>query len=571
MGVLPLKHTTLLGLAVVALSATLTVGGCYRKVIEDGVGAEPGARTDADGGADAQGDGARGPEIAGPAAPLDFGTEPGGAAALSTLSCPELMMPAAALTATLYVDANATGAEAGTKAAPFRTIAKAFGTAAPKGVIWIAAGMYPEQLIVPAKDLTVLGGFARDFATRTNACATVLEAPNANAPVFAVPSSVKSFAMEGLTVQKAMHALFVLGDLMSPGSFTIARCVFADNGSPSMQGGAVVLDSVNARIFRSVFRNNRATKGAAVASNGNVTLTIDQNLFDHNLGYSDHGGALYISAQKTKISRNTFRGNATGVGLPAGGGWGGALIVYSNSLTEIAKADLSFNVFTDNLAGIGGGVFVDDAAVVTMSHDIFYRNRSYPESGFLRGSAIYVDGTGFPEGGSTFTAEYLTVANNDYDDKGAQGTSQAFGGNVYVEGFSKATFTNSIFWANGANPFYVAGGPGTLLTISDSIGTAGCTSANAEQLIPADPSICAIGAGVFLPGAIYFGDEAADDYHEQSTAGRYSNGSWVVDAVTSPAIDKANPAAPVGSEPAPNGNRANLGAFAGTSEASKSP
>ena len=563
---------TFSGLAVVTLGAALTLQGCYRSVLEDRVGPDGGAGTDAGAGADARADAAAdGAANAGPAAPLDFGADPSGAAALSTLSCPELTMPAASLTATVYVDANATGPEAGTKAAPFRTIAKAFGSAGPKGVIWVAAGMYPEQLIVPAKDLTLLGGFAPGFAGRTNACATVLEAPNANAPTFAAPSSVKSFTMEGLTVQKAMHAVFVLGDLKDPGTFTIARCVFQDNGSPERQGGAVVLDGVNARIFRSVFRNNRATKGAAVASNGKVTLTVDQNLFDHNLGYADHGGALYLSAQKTKISRNTFRSNATGVGIPGGGGWGGAVIVYSNSLTEIAKADFSFNVFTDNLAGIGGGVFVDDAAVVTMSHDLFYRNRSYPESGFLRGSAIYVDGTGFAEGGSTFTAEYLTVANNDYDDKGAPATSQAFGGNVYVEGFSKATFTNSIFWNNGANAFYVAGGPGTLLTVDNSIGASGCTTANAEQLIAADPSICAIGAGVFLPAAIDFGDEAADDYHEQSTAGRFSKGAWVLDAVTSPAIDRADPAAPVGSEPAPNGGRANLGAFAGTSEASKSP
>jgi hypothetical protein len=323
---------------------------------------------------------------------------------------------------------------------------------------------------------------------------------------------VKSFTIEGVTIQKAVRGLVAFGDAKEPGTFTIARCVFAQNGTTTALGGALVLDDVNARIFGSVFRDNRATKGAAIASGGNVALTIDQNVFDHNLGYSDHGGALYISAQKTKIARNTFRSNATGVGLPQGGGWGGALIVYSNSLNEIAKADLSYNVFTDNLAGIGGAVFVDDGSVVTMSHDLLYRNRSYPEGGVLRGSAIYVDGTGYQDGGSTFTAEYLTVANNNYDQKGAPGTASAMGGNVYVEGFSKASFTHSIFWNNGANPFYVAGGQASLLTIDDSVATRSCMSATSSGLAPASSTVCTIGASVSMPSKMDFGNEGADDY-----------------------------------------------------------
>ena len=52
--------------------------------------------------------------------------------------------------------------------------------------------------------------------------------------------------------------------------------------------------------------------------------------------------------------------------------------------------------------------------------------------------------------------------------------------------------------------------------------------------------------------------------------GRFLKGAWVRDVVTSPAIDKADPAVKV-HEPAPNGNRANLGAFSRTDEASMSP
>ncbi|MCU0914786.1 MAG: hypothetical protein MUC88_09510 [Planctomycetes bacterium] len=65
----------------------------------------------------------------------------------------------------------------------------------------------------------------------------------------------------------------------------------------------------------------------------------------------------------------------------------------------------------------------------------------------------------------------------------------------------------------------------------------------------------------------------AGDYHLKSTAGRWDPvaGTWVRDDLTSPCIDSGDPALPILDEPAPHGNRINLGAFGGTPEASKSP
>ena len=50
-----------------------------------------------------------------------------------------------------------------------------------------------------------------------------------------------------------------------------------------------------------------------------------------------------------------------------------------------------------------------------------------------------------------------------------------------------------------------------------------------------------------------------------------SSHSWINDDVTSPCIDAGDPANPVAEEPSPNGGRINIGAYGGTSEASKSP
>jgi beta propeller repeat protein len=64
----------------------------------------------------------------------------------------------------------------------------------------------------------------------------------------------------------------------------------------------------------------------------------------------------------------------------------------------------------------------------------------------------------------------------------------------------------------------------------------------------------------------------AGDYHLKSQAGRWDpvSSTWVLDAETSPCIDRGDPATPVGPEPLPNGSRINLGAFGGTSQASLS-
>jgi hypothetical protein len=67
-----------------------------------------------------------------------------------------------------------------------------------------------------------------------------------------------------------------------------------------------------------------------------------------------------------------------------------------------------------------------------------------------------------------------------------------------------------------------------------------------------------------------FANRAAGDFHLRSQAGRYQDGTgYVLDGVTSWAIDKGNPAMNPGAEPQPNGNRINLGAYGGTEYASK--
>ena len=67
-----------------------------------------------------------------------------------------------------------------------------------------------------------------------------------------------------------------------------------------------------------------------------------------------------------------------------------------------------------------------------------------------------------------------------------------------------------------------------------------------------------------------FVNPAAGDFHLQSRAGYWSNGTWAVSTNTSWAIDAGNPLAAYANEPATNGFRVNLGAYGNTPQASKS-
>jgi Disaggregatase related len=94
------------------------------------------------------------------------------------------------------------------------------------------------------------------------------------------------------------------------------------------------------------------------------------------------------------------------------------------------------------------------------------------------------------------------------------------------------------------------------------------------QWIVADPLFA--NSGCWDPNGTL--DELQDDFwvdgdcHLQSQAGRWdpNSASWVQDEVTSPCIDAGDPNAPIGYEPFPNGGVINIGAYGGTSEASKS-
>lgn len=150
----------------------------------------------------------------------------------------------------------------------------------------------------------------------------------------------------------------------------------------------------------------------------------------------------------------------------------------------------------------------------------------------------------------------------------------ASGAGLYCED-SSPLVVSSIVWSNW---------PAQIAAVSDSIPTVAYSDVQGGwsgwKNIGRDPLFAQPGYWVDVadPGMAVTPDEpgavwVAGDYHVRSEAGRWDSWAfcWTMDDVTSPCIDAGDPEETVGEEPEPNGGRINMGAYAGTPEASKSP
>lgn len=166
------------------------------------------------------------------------------------------------------------------------------------------------------------------------------------------------------------------------------------------------------------------------------------------------------------------------------------------------------------------------------------------------------------------------------------------------KGSGKGVFRNGIIWGSFAADVVNAGGS-TVIEYS-------CiqSSVAASTLTPGDgnPTVPLTGVGIMTQAAgcpdplfanpptvptpvpNYGTSFDPGDLHLKSTAGRFAvaatsnvhfgdrSGAYVTgDSVTSPCIDAADPTSPFDLEPAPNGGRANLGAYGDSEYASLSP
>ncbi len=464
----------------------------------------------------------------------------------------------AVVLAVICVRAGAAGGGSGTAVSPLASINSAIAAAKAGDIVQVAAGSYVENVALGAfntpsgKHLTLLGGFNSSFTQRDAGLhVSTIDGGLLNPAVQLHVDSAQTTTLDGFEVTRGVGlgtsfkdgygyggGVYAVQD--GNGTLVISHNRVhgnrtADHTQADTRGGGIHSHTQNfggatgtIRIEDNRVVGNLAGKGAGINVSGRQASLL-RNLVADNICHSDHGGGIYVSTGSTTVRENVIRGNV--VGATVGYGWGGGVLIAA------AGAELEGNLITDNYTpSEGSAVFWDEGAVGTMKNDLIVGNRCPLDNSLA--SVLYIDGG--PGGPSSVAIENVTVA--DHQCPGADP-----GAVVLIEDGSAISIRNAIFWNNTGNSFATL--TGGSYTITHSI--------TAES-----------GSGNLLANPLFAA--APGDYHVRSMYGRYTTGGWVMDAVTSPAIDAGDPASDYSQESQPNGGRINLGAYGNTAEASRS-
>jgi hypothetical protein len=208
----------------------------------------------------------------------------------------------------------------------------------------------------------------------------------------------------------------------------------------------------------------------------------------------------------------------------------GGAIMFADS----SEAILTNNTLVDNAADYDGGAIAVYFAFCEISNNVIARNYA------LVGGGIY-NYLGYP-----------VIANNTfaYNRPGALFLETA---RYYPEDTTTVPIINNIIWGN---EIYLSAEtePDEYDIRYNDVQGGWAGDGNIDK----DP---------------LFANPDAGDYHLKSQGGRWDpkTQAWVLDKVTSPCIDAGDPMSAFAQEPAPNGQRVNMGAYGGTDQASKSP
>ena len=313
-------------------------------------------------------------------------------------------------------------------------------------------------------------------------------------------------------------------------------------------GGGIYCEFSSPTIANCVIRNCGTEVGGGVGIVGgepNVVNCLIESCIAGGFGGAKSGGAGggigIIRFANAKIDNCIIRSNNSYFNSFGGG------VYCRRSTAVITSCDISFNSSpTDQAILTGGGVYcAGSQSVMTLRNCIVSHNAAH------RGSAIFGEPAPLLAESPACRLQVIncTAAHNRL--------LQASQGQANTNGAVQATrcniiIKNSIVWYN----------EGLQIIIVDPAGNSPVIYSDVQGGYP--------GAGNINQPPL-FAPVAMPDYHLQSIYGRYDprTGQWVIDTNHSPCIDAGDPNDPVGSEPPPNGDRINMGAYGGTSQASK--
>lgn len=223
---------------------------------------------------------------------------------------------------------------------------------------------------------------------------------------------------------------------------TITNNTFQNN-SGYFSGAYAGFYEGNVNIEKNSFVGNTAERAApAIAERGVATITIKNNLFDHNsVSVNSHqaltsiGAVVIESSQQAIVENNTFTNNTVTTTLYAEGG---ALTFQDINDTTTSNYIVKNNLFVNNSA-------------LTTNTDPWAAVGGAVSDAFVSGTVTY-DGNIFRNNQSTYGgAVYSAFDNVSFTKNTFIGNQAAFGGAIDSDVVSSVTYTQNTFIKNHAS------------------------------------------------------------------------------------------------------------------------
>lgn len=448
---------------------------------------------------------------------------------LSTIIALSILFCDLSFCAVITVDADATGNDDGSSwADAYRELQSALAAAMPSDEIRVATGTYKPDYdvntgthtgermatFVLINGVTIKGGYAGFGEPDPNVCdieayETILSGDlNGDDDV--------NFVNNG---ENSRHVV--------TGSGTDANAIIdgftitggnADGISPEDCGGGMYSFAGSPTVINCTFKENYAlSMGGGMFNREGSSPVINKCRFIGNKSDDDGGGIRnYLNCHPT-ITDCTFIGN---IAFEDGGG-------INNR--KNSNAIITDCAFIGNIAASGGGAANRVGRAVATGEAKFIN--------CIFTGNISTEGGGMRNNDPSPIVTNCTFSNN-------------IGSGMRNDPGSNPTVKYCIFWGNTDGSFSGSSTP-TVTYSNVEGGFAGAGNINTDPL---------------------FVDEANDNYHLKSQAGRWCSNSqcWIQDSVTSPCVDTNDPNSPWTEELWPHGKSINMGAYGGTPEASMS-
>lgn len=379
----------------------------------------------------------------------------------------------AAYSATIYVDANATGANSGANwTDAYVDLQDAIALSVFGDEIWVAQGTYK-----PTTGTTRSTSFSIKNGTQVyggfSGGETMLSQRDVDVNVTVLSGEIGSGSASDNS-----YTVVYFNNVANQTRLDGFIITAGYNSGVSAYGGGARVVASSPVIANCKFQGNYAEDGGGALNHSTSgILTLDHCVFDGNVGNTYGGGALRLYTGTVNISDCYFKSNQSNT-------YGGAIFAYD------AIVNISNSVFAGNISQTSGSAIrIGDVGTLHLSNSLVVGNYTN-QTGTITTSTF--------SNSSAHTVINCTIAHNKHDNSGGSSTSSAVALN------NEATVTNSVIYGNNSTNQVL----GTGLTFDYNITHNSTNNATGSNILLTDPQFV-------LPGTVNLApfDTTGLDYH----------------------------------------------------------